>query len=94
MAPVQGWLVPFGARQSPQMHLRDDLSDLGKPPAGPTQKAFIADWVRSPPNTGRDGDGEEAGRREASCSASLLAKSNQHKVRNSSYSKIDDRLHE
>ena len=81
MAPVQGWLVPFGARQSPQVHLRDDLSDLGKPPAGPTQKAIITDWVPAPPSTGRHGDVAEARRREPSCTASVLAKSNQDKVR-------------
>ena len=89
MAPVQGWLVPLGARQSSQMHLSDHLSDLGKPPARPMQKSFITDWVPPPPGTGRVGDGAEASWTEASCSASVLAKSNQRKVRKRYYSKID-----
>ena len=84
---VQGWLVPIGARDSPQMHLSDHFSNLAKPPAKqtparqPTQKAFITDWVPPPPSTGRGGDGAqqslpagaEIGRDEASCSASCLA---------------------
>jgi len=86
---VQGWLVPIGARDSPQMHLSDHFN-LGKPPARPMQKAYTTDWVPPPPSTGRGGNGAqqslsagaEDGRDEASCSASVLAAApKQRKVR-------------
>ena len=70
---VQGWLVPIGARDSPQMHLSDHFSNLAKPPAKqtparqPTQKAFITDWTPPPPE-GRSG---ETGVRDRGCEYSL-----------------------
>ena len=87
---VQGWLVPIGARDSPQMHLSDHFNNLGKPPARPMQRAYTTDWVPPPPSTGRGGNGAqqslsaraEDGRDEASCSASVLAAApKQRKVR-------------
>ena len=87
---VQGWLVPIGAREGPQMHLRDHFRDLGKPPARRTQKAFITDWAPTSLSTGQSGNEAqpsllamaEDGRDEASCSTSVLgAVPKQRKVR-------------